>query len=71
MHDLATIKRMNNEAVFNWLNENEENTMDIEFDCGHIAPSVGNMTMALNAHLKECSSEACKQDVIDTLKKFG
>lgn len=71
MHDLATIKRLNNEAVNNWLNENEENTMEIEFDCGTIAPNVGVLSMALKAHLEVCVDEACKQDVLDNIKKFG
>lgn len=37
--------------------------MEIEFDCGTTAKSVGVVSMALKYHLTVCTDEACKADV--------
>lgn len=45
--------------------------MDLEFDCGVVVLNVGELVMALNHHLTICTDEACKQDVVNNLKRYS
>jgi hypothetical protein len=37
--------------------------MTLEFDCGTVAPNVGEVPMALKWHLTLCTDESCRADV--------
>lgn len=45
--------------------------MELEFDCGVVVQSVGNLVMALNHHLTICTNEDCKRDVENNLKRYS
>jgi hypothetical protein len=44
--------------------------MDIEFDCGMIAKSVGAIGMACKAHIGKCENKACQADVKKEAEKY-
>jgi hypothetical protein len=45
--------------------------MQLEFDCGIVAPNVGELVMALRYHLTICEDVSCKKDVEENILKYG
>jgi hypothetical protein len=44
--------------------------MEIEFECGTVKKNIGNLVLALQAHIKECSNDKCKQDCEKNIQKY-
>lgn len=45
--------------------------MELEFDCGVIAPNVGELVLALRHHLTVCTDAACIADVNANIVKYA
>lgn len=44
--------------------------MEIEFECGHTAKSVGMIGMALQAHVGQCDVAACQDELPGLIAQY-
>lgn len=43
--------------------------MELEFDCGKVVKNIGMPSLAIEAHLKECTNKECIENCKAELKK--